>query len=352
MTTQILRIAAIVAMTITLATSVARAHEPGEAMAAAAQRFVASLDDGQRELAVYELAADERHNWHFVPNGAIQPERTRHGLPLNQMNGGQQALAHALVAAGLSHKGYLAAMTVMSLEQVLHELENQSPTRDPTLYYVAIFGAPGGDTTWGWRFEGHHLSVNFTIVDGHLFSVTPTFFGTNPATVRQGPRRGLQTLAAEEQLARELVTSLSEEQREQAIISADAPQDIITGDQRSVDRGAFMPTEGIAGSNLNEQQQQQLQTLVRAYAEKFRPEIVDEIAARTDLFNTSAMHFAWAGGTEAGEGHYYRVQTEKFLFEYDNTQNNANHVHAVWRDFDGDFGVDLLREHYDESHAE
>jgi hypothetical protein len=220
------------------------------------------------------------------------------------------------------------------------------------LYYVTLFGEPASDGTWGWRFEGHHLSVNFTIVQGKLYSVTPTFFGANPAVVKEGPRKGLQTLKVEEQLARELVTSLSPDQRQTAILSNEAPEDIITSDDREVERGTFTRAPGIGASELNDEQREILVHLIRAYAEKFRPEIVEQIAQRSGLFDLSQTHFAWAGGLEPGQGHYYRVQTPTFLFEYDNTQNNANHVHAVWRDFDGDFGADLLREHYEEAHAQ
>lgn len=332
------------------APTVACAHDPAAEMATAAERFLQALDAQQREKAVFELSADERQNWHFVPDRAIRPGGTRRGLTLKQMSAHQRALAHSLVAAGLSHKGYLTAMTITSLEQVLHDLENQSPMRDPELYYLTIFGEPGPENSWGWRFEGHHLSVNVTIVEGRLFSVTPTFFGSNPAVVKQGPRRGLWTLADEEQLGRRLVRSLSAEQRQAAILTDEAPRDIITGDQRAVDRGVFTPPKGIAADDLTAEQRQVLRQLVRAYAEKFRPEIVDQVAERSGLFDMSEMHFAWAGGLEPGEGHYYRVQAPKFLIEYDNTQNNANHVHAVWRDFDGDFGVDLLRQHYQEEH--
>ncbi|MEO2047840.1 MAG: DUF3500 domain-containing protein [Pirellulales bacterium] len=327
----------------------AYAHEPAAEMSAAAERFLQSLDQ-QQDKAVYEFSHDQQKNWHFLPDKFIKPDGARYGLPLEQMQPEQRALAYALVNTGLSHQGYLTTMTITSLEQILHDLENKNLIRNPLLYYVTIFGKPGDQQAWGWRFEGHHLSINITIVGGKLFSVTPSFFGTNPAIVKQGKHQGLQTLDQEENIARELVTSLSDDQRKVAIISEKAPDDIITSEQRKVEASSFTPAQGIACQDLNQQQQQVLLKLVKAYAEKYRPEIVSQIHQQTKLFDLQDLHFAWAGSLQQGQGHYYRIQSPKFLFEYDNTQNNANHVHAVWREFNGDFGTDLLRQHYDAHH--
>jgi hypothetical protein len=241
-------------------------------------------------------------------------------------------------------------LTITSLEQILHDLEQANPIRNPELYYVTIFGKPGDPRAWGWRFEGHHLSINFTIVKRKLFSATPSFFGSNPAVVKQGARKGLWTLRDEEQLGRDLVTSLSVEQKKAAILSDTAPDDVITSEQRTVDKGVFTPAQGVVYHDLNAEQQEVLLRLVKVFAEKYRPEIVAQINERSRLFDLTDAYFAWAGGLEPGQGHYYRVQTPTFLFEYDNTQNDANHVHAVWRDFEGDFGADLLRKHYDDDH--
>lgn len=325
-----------------LLAGLSQAHDPAEEMATAAERFITSLDDKAKKQALFEFNADARQHWRFVP-------AERYGLKIADMTEQQRLLAHALLNSGLTHKGYRQALSIMTLEAILHDLENKNPIRDPAKYYVAIFGTPGEKATWGWRFEGHHLSINFTIVDGKLFSVTPSFFGTNPAIVQAGPHKGLEILQAEQQLARELVQSLSPEQRKKAVIATEAPRDIITGQERKVNRGQFSPAEGIPFAELNEQQQEMLLKLVNEYAAKYRPEIVAQIDEREPFTNGKEMVFAWAGGTEPGDGHYYRVQTPAFLFEYDNTQNNANHVHAVWRHFDGDFGEDLLRKHYDEA---
>ena len=338
------------AMCMLLAPAAARAHDPAEEMAEAAGRLLQSLDEQQRKLAVYPLTDEERRNWHFVPDKFIQPMPKRFGLPLERMSADQTALVHALLASALSHRGYLTAMTIVSLERVLFELEGQNPIRNPQLYYVTLFGVPGDPKAWGWRFEGHHLSINVTLVAGKLYAVTPSFFGANPAEIKSGPRQGLRALRDEEDLGRTLMTSLDDSQRQKALLSGEAPADIITKESRQVDRGDFSPAQGVAAVDLTDEQRQLLLKLVHIYAEKFRPEIVAQIHERTKLFDMADVFFAWAGGLERGQGHYYRVQTPRFLFEYDNTQNDANHVHAVWRDFDGDFGVDLLRQHYEQDH--
>ncbi|MCA9230790.1 MAG: DUF3500 domain-containing protein [Planctomycetales bacterium] len=328
----------------------ATAEQSIDEMAMAAERLLNSLDEGQRGKAVFEVISEERQNWHFLPDSGIKPDGLRKGLPIKDMTEEQRILAHALVSTGLSHKGYLTAMTILSLEKILRDLEGNQ-IRDPELYYLSVFGKPGDAKAWGWRFEGHHLSINVSIVDGKLVAVTPSFFGSNPAHVSDGPRQGLRTLSGEESLARELVKSLSEEQQTAAVLSDEAPKDILTMESRKVSADAFTPPQGIAGKQLNDSQRELLLALVQVYAQRFRPEFVTQIAARSDLFDVDAMHFAWAGGLQEGEGHYYRIQTRQFLIEYDNTQNGANHVHSVWRDFEGDFGADLLRQHYETDHS-
>jgi len=322
-------------------TTHARAHDPAAEMTDAAQRFVAALDDDARAQALQPFDGEPRTTFYFVPR------RSRPGVSCADMTPQQRLLAHRLLHSAMSHHGYRKAITIMALEKVLHEIENRSPIRDPQLYWVAIFGTPGDAKAWGWRFEGHHLSLSFTIVGGKHIAVTPSFFGANPAHVSAGPMQGLAPLADEEQLARAFVQSLTPEQRDKAIIADRAPRDIITGQQRTVDRGAFAPAQGIAFDDLTDDQRQQLLRLVAVFTTKYRPEIVEQIDKRADITTGKGMTFAWAGGLEPGQGHYYRVQTPDFLFEYDNTQNNANHIHTVWRSFDGDFGADLLRQHYE-----
>lgn len=325
------------------------AEDVAAEMATAADRFVMSLDDAQRDQAVLEFKSPKRTFWHYFPSTMLQSQGGRTGLAIKEMTPEQRVLAHALVSTALSHKGYQQAMTIVTLEAILRDLQNGNPARDPELYHVAIFGTPSTEETWGWTFEGHHLSVNVTLVDGQRFCVTPSFFGSNPAKVREGPFQGVEALAVEQNLARQLVKSLSPEQRKLAVIATDAPRDILTGADREVKADRFQPPQGIALDKLSQSQQKMLLELVNEFAGKYRPPIIEQIDRRTPIADGRGMHFAWAGGFEPGQGHYYRIQTPDFLFEYDNTQGGANHVHAVWRQFDGDFGEDLLRKHYETS---
>lgn len=322
---------------------------PALDMASAAKNFIASLTDSQKSKALFKTNDDHREGWYFIPDKFIKPLGKRKGLLIKEMTQQQRLLAHALLASAMSSDGYRQATTVMTLEAILHEIEKKNPIRDPELYYVSIFGKPGPKSTWGWRFEGHHLSINVAIAKGKLYSVTPSFFGTNPARSEGGSFEGLEVLADEQDLARNLVKSLDESQRKLAILPGKAPADIITKQNRKADRETFLPAKGIPYEKLNASQQKELIKLLNMYMLKYRTEILIEIDRRKQN-SKNKLHFAWAGGFERGEGHYYRIQSSDFLFEYDNTQGGANHVHAVWRDFDGDFGRDLLKEHLKEKH--
>jgi len=321
-----------------------RADEAAAHMAAAAQNFLATLDPDQRSKAVFEFKADERFNWHFIP-------RTRKGLPWKDMTAGQRQLGHGLLGAALSHRGYFKATTIMSLEEVLHELEKNNTgnriVRDSANYYISIFGSPDPKGTWGWRFEGHHLALNFTLVGGTVAAATPSFLGSNPAEVRQGPRQGLRTLAAEEDLGRALVLSLDDTQRRAAIYTNVAPADIVT----SADRTArLLKPDGLSMARMTPAQSELLVRLIHEYVDRNRPEVATADFRKLMTPGPEHIFFSWAGPVEPGKGHYYRVQGPTFLLEYDNTQNNANHVHAVWRDLGNDFGDDTLRRHYEEQH--
>jgi hypothetical protein len=226
---------------------------------------------------------------------------------------------------------------------VLREAGGNPAVRDPDLYYLSIFGTPSTASPWGWRTEGHHLSLNFTIANGTTVATAPAFFGANPALVRSGTRQGLRALAAEEDLARELVASLRPEQRGVAVVATEAPRDIVTGNAVEVD--ALSPA-GISVTALDDAQTALLLRIIDEYLARMADELADERRARLAVTDFSAVTFAWAGSIEQGEPHYYRIQGPTFLIEYDNTQNDANHIHSVWRDFAGDFGRDLLREHY------
>jgi hypothetical protein len=308
-------------------------------MARAASAFVAGLTAEQRAKAVFEFDDAERLNWHFIP-------RERRGLPLKEMTAAQRQLAKALLEAGLGQRGYLKASTIMELELVLRELGGNPAVRDPELYFLSVFGSPSSSRPWSWRAEGHHLSVNFTIVQGTLFATSPAFFGANPAEVRSGSRQGLRALAAEEDIARELLTSLDAGQRAAAIIDAAAPRDIITGNAAVVDP---LSPVGIAVARLNPAQKATLVRLIDEYLARMADDLATTRRAKLAATDFGAVTFAWAGSVQPGGPHYYRVQGPTFLIEFDNTQNEANHIHSVWRDFEGDFGRDLLREHYREA---
>ncbi len=322
----------------------ASAHEEVAAneMAAAANALLVTLDAKQKETALFPFDGDHRHDWHFIPK-----ERT--GLLLKTMTPEQRLLANALLASGLSARGMIKVNTIRSLEQVLAELEGPDRRfpRDPELYFISIYGKPGPGKTWGWRFEGHHLSLSFTIVDGQHISATPSFFGTNPGLIKSGPRKGLQTADLEENLGRALVKSLNSNQLKKALIDVKAPSDVITLAERKV---SPLKNEGIGWQELTGDQKEQLWMLVKVYVERARGEISEVDLLKIQSAGQDNLVFAWAGGLEVGEGHYYRIQGPTFLLEYDNTQNDANHVHAVYRDFEDDFGEDLLKKHYELSH--
>jgi hypothetical protein len=309
-------------------------------MTECANRLLASLDENQRGKATFPFDSDERMNWHFIP-------KERKGLPLREMTPYQKHLASALLAAGLSQTGYIKAVTIMSLEDVLKMIENDSgERRNPEKYYFSVFGTPSDSGTWGYRVEGHHLSQNYTVVNGKVID-GPSFFGSNPAEVRQGPRKGLRALGVEDDMGIELIHALDEPQQKVAIVDPTAYKDILTAASR---KAALQgQPSGLAAAKLNSNQFDALMTLMELYAR----DVPDELAeARVAQINKAGrdIHFAWSGGINRGDPHYYRVQTAAFLIEFDDTQDNANHIHTVWRDFTGDFGEDLLHQHYQASH--
>jgi len=317
-----------------------QASDVTDEISEAASGFIESLGPELRDKAIFELKSEERYNWNFVP-------MDRKGVSFKDLTKKQKDAAHALLDSVLSQRGFVNATTIISLETILHDLENKSPRRDPSLYYISIFGSPT-NSHWGWRFEGHHLSMNFAVADDSV-SVTPTFWGSNPGEVKDGPRKGLRTLGAEEDLGRQMVKALDDDQKKVAIFADKAPKEILTGNQRSAKP---LQPDGIAFAEMNREQGQLLLKLVKHYLERYRPEIAESAWKKIQAANLEQIHFAWAGSVEPGQGHYYRVQGPTFLLEYDNTQNNANHVHTAWRDFTGDFGDDLLAAHIRAEHSQ
>lgn len=332
-----------------------------DAMAKAAQSFLATLTQEQKTKATFSFTDDQRFDWHFVP-------QDRKGLPLKEMNTAQRKAAMDLLKSALSVKGYSKATSIISLEPVLAQLEgpNRRFPRDPELYYITIFGEPGKGDSWGWRFEGHHISQNFTVAKGKVTIAAPAFFGTNPAMVLDGPQKGLRVLGNEEDLGRALMVALDEKQRKQAIFDPKAPSDILSFDKRQV---APLDKQGIKASDLNGKQFAMLEKIIEEYLANVPDDAAAARRAKLKATKKEDLYFAWAGPIEKAsggyqheshnfktpitaeqaksfQGHYYRIQTPTFLIEYDNTQNNANHVHSVWRDFAGDWGRDLLAEHH------
>jgi hypothetical protein len=309
-------------------------------MTSAATKFLAALTPEQKQKLSFSLDSEELTRWHYVP--ATQFER--HGLAIRDMNESQRALAHDLLKTGLSAHGYTQATTIMNdLETILKAIENGSAMRDPEQYTFAIFGTPSAKSAWGWRIDGHHLSLHFEVANGASVASSPTFFGSNPAEVRvEGPKKGLRVLGEREDTARALLMALDDTQRKAATIADVAPTDIVTRTAAKVDP---LSPSGIAASAMTPKQREMLMAVIATYTSSMAPDIASERLAQLKTAGLDKITFAWAGEYERGKKHYYRIQGPTFLIEYDNTQNDGNHVHSVWRDFNGDFGRDLLAEH-------
>ncbi len=316
--------------------------EPGDApteMLEAARAFLETLaDEDPGSRARFAFEDEERFNWHFIP-------RERHGLALEHMSPEQRSAAHGLLRSVLSSQGYLKATQIMFLETVLREIEARGPRRDPENYYLSVFGTPSEGEPWGWRFEGHHLSLNYTSA-GEGLAVTPAFMGANPEEVTVGHATGLRVLAGEEDLARALALSLTASQRARAMLSETAPDDILTGNDR---RPKIGEPEGLPASEMSSGQLAALRRVVEEYVRNVTHDVATEQLAAIDEAGFENLHFAWAGSLNPDEPHYYRIQGPTVVFEYDNTQNGARHPHSVWRDLTNDFGEDLLKKHYEQS---
>lgn len=308
----------------------------------AAQRFLESLAPAQRSTALRRFQDPDRLDWHYIP------KPTRKGLPLRDMNDEQRTLCHHLLRACLSDSGYEKAVKIMSLENNLREGERGrvgSPLRDPLRYFLTVFGEPTTQGPWGWSLEGHHFSIHCVVRDGDVASDTPSFWGANPATIRTlvagGPPEGTRTLEREEQLAFELVHSLDESQRKRAVIADKSPEEILSS---HLSQPPDVPREGLPAREMNESQKETLCSLLKAYTDNLAKPLADKRWASIDADGFDEIYFAWAGATMPGIGHYYRIQGPSFLLEFVNVQtdpagNRANHIHSVWRNLKGDFGV-------------
>jgi hypothetical protein len=292
-----------------------------------------------------EFDSAERLNWNFVP-------MKRAGVPLGELSLDQRALLHPLLSSALSPQGVATAMNIIEHEAILAQLERDRGVfnwqrRDPSLFYTIIFGTPSPSDHWAWRFEGHHLSVNVTHVAGHTQVVAPLFMGANPARVPSGPKAGLRLLAAEEDLARSLIRMLPDARRAKAMLAENALNEIVTGNDPRVQS---LPEQGLPAGDMSSEEQTSLRKLLNVYIGRMARAAGQEQLERIERAGFEKIHFGWAGSREPGKPHYYRIHGPTFLVEYDNSQNDANHAHTVWRDLQRDFGGDLLREHYRKHH--
>ncbi|MDQ3573906.1 MAG: DUF3500 domain-containing protein [Actinomycetota bacterium] len=310
-------------------------------LAAAAQSFLDTLEAEQRSLAQLPFDAPERRRWHYTP----RPSRA--GVAMGHIGRTQAKAAQRLVATGLRLASYARLATIMVLEDVLDELEGGRADRHAGDYWMVVFGDPGHDP-WGWRFEGHHVSVNHTVADGRV-SATPLFLGANPARVSEGGATLLRPLGREEDLALDLLASLDERQRARAVFSDQPPPDIVTGEEPHPP-GRLEPT-GVAGADLSGQSADVLRALAATFVERLPDDLTRPRLAALEGPSVGELHFAWAGEVAPHRPHYYRIQGPGFFAELDDTEEGGNHVHTVLRDPDDDFGADVLRAHRHAHHA-
>lgn len=315
-------------------------------LAQAANRFVNSLTTAQQKKAQYIFTDEERFNWHFVP-------KSRKGIPLDELNEQQKKIAFDLLAACLSERGTQKVKDIIQLEGILRQLEGRGDNdryRDPGKYYFTLFGKPLPNSVWGWRIEGHHISLNFSAQNNQLVSGTPGFLGANPAIVPNGPHKGKEALKEETDAAIALLHALNKQQLSKAVISEKALTEIITFASR---KAVIDHPQGIYYSELNKEQQALLLQLTEVYIHRYTKLFADDMIKEIKEAGIDKLQFAWAGAQQKGstDGYYYRIQGPTIIIEYDNTQNNANHVHSVLRDLKHDFGGDELAEHYRKDHA-
>jgi Protein of unknown function (DUF3500) len=341
---QFSRLAGLAIAALALTAVLGAAGKEGEAEVAA-KAFLASLPADLRQKANFPLSSDQRTQWFFVP-------RERVGVSLLTLDDKQSELLGPLLASALSPEGLLTARGVIKHENILRRIETaagvaNASRRDPGLYYTSVFGTPSVATAWSWRFEGHHLSINVTQLPGQAPVVAPVFVGSNPARVPDGAEAGFRLLAAEEDLGRELITRLPEPRRKLAIINDTAYPDIITGNDPTV---RPLEVEGLAAAEMNADEQKQLRRIIEVYTGRLTPAAARDILARLDRAGFGKVRFAWAGSIETGQKHYYRVHGPTLLIEYDNTQNDGNHIHTSFRDLERDFGGDAMRRHLASQH--
>ncbi len=312
-----------------------------------ANTLIRNLSEPLKERMLFSLNDEERMNFHFVP-------RQRKGINLHDLNEKQRDLAFALIRSSLSDEGLRKTTEIMALENVLYKIENNkfkwpdgSPGRDPLNYYFSIFGTPSDTGFWGWRFEGHHVSLNFMLNDNKIVSSTPSFFGTNPAKVDVEGFDKIEVLKLESDLGFRLLGSMSDEQMKIVRFSEEAPGNIFSGANRTA---TALEPKGLMYPAMTTDQKAIFMDLLNVYIDNYELGFSKRLRAKIEAAGIENLSFSWAGSLTAGSGHYYRIQGPSLLIEFDNTQNNANHIHSAVRDLTNDFAEDLLKQHYENHH--
>lgn len=311
-----------------------QSSKTGVKMAEAAKAYLQAITAEQRKQASFKYDDPERVNWHFIP-------RERKGVPLKALEGAPLKAAHELIRSGLSEAGYDQALNVMSLEEVLYLIEPgerayRRDRRDPGKYYISVFGEPAATGLWGWRLEGHHLCLNFSIKDGQVVSSTPEFFGANPGSIEAGKGREIRVLGPEEDIARQILKLCTPEQQKLCWISKEAPGEV---PGPNVPQPVVAAPVGLSYGQMSADQQKLLKDLLDEYLKNLPDDVEAERRQALTAAGIEKISFAWYGQPNLHEAHHYRVQGPTFVIEYNNTQNNANHVHSMWRNLSGDFAL-------------
>ncbi|MEK9603622.1 MAG: DUF3500 domain-containing protein [Flavobacteriaceae bacterium] len=303
-----------------------------------ATELMNSLSPHQKQVVTFALDDPAKKRWHYLPHSSF----SREGLPLSDMTPKQIEQTYALLESYLSESGYDQMQQIIDLENYLAEVENDAVKRDPTRYYLAFYGSIHRDSVWAWSFEGHHISLNFTVTPNEI-GFAPAFWGANPGIVPDGPEKGKIVLRNDHDQGLELVNSLNYQQLAQTLISSETYGEILTSNQADV---SFIPNNGISYSELNTAQKNRLKKMIYYHLDRMEKAVAKKARKLLKKEDWKEITFSWAGKMKKRNPHYYRIQGQSFLIEYDNSQNNGNHIHLVWREFDGDFGKDLIREHY------
>lgn len=339
MRSTLITLIALTSLLLSSSNLVGKHHIGVEPLIEAARAFLDSLDEAQRKTAQLPFNTPDREDWHYFP-------KQRKGLAWADMKGKQEALSWAIFHVALSNSGVTKAEGIVDAERILWERSNRSDRRDPKKYNVTIFGEPAPGASWGASLEGHHLSINLTVIDGKKVAVTPSFFGSNPDHINEGEHAGFHPLKGEAEEALKLFQMLDPTQRSKAVIGK-MPREIITRAERQVEP---LPIEGLPAREMSESQRDQLRRLLAEYIDRYRAHYAHDDWAKIDAAGIEAVYFVWSGDGKLGKPMYYRLQGPTFLMEYANVQTSGNHSHTVWRDFENDFGRDLLREHLDAAH--